>query len=268
MKYIHGTHEEEQERLFTLNRLLNNRCLEKIILNGSESALDIGCGLGVFTRMLTRQLGKGKVVGIERSTEQLEKAAQLADRDNEYSLIDFREGSAYDLPLQDNEWANFDLVFIRFLLEHLSSPLEALAQAKKAVKSGGKIVLIADDHANLRITLHTEAFEILWKLYCKVYESLGTDPFIGRNLVTLLHQSGFQSFKIDFVLFGAASSEPDFKHYANNLLGILVGAKKEIMNIGKLNSNDFDRYIEEIVQWSDLEDATLWYAANWAEAIS
>jgi SAM-dependent methyltransferase len=218
--------------------------------------------------MLARQLVKGKVVVVERSEPQLEKAIMFAEQDLEVSLVDFRKGSAYELPLQVSEWSGFDLVFIRFLLEHLLSPLEVLHQAKSALKPGGKIILIDDDHANFRINPLNEGFAVLWDLYCRVYESLGNDPFIGRNLVTLLHQSGFHSFKIDFVLFGAASSEADFKHYANNLIGILFGAKKEIMNIGKLDSIDFDRHLEEIVRWSDLEDATLWYAANWAEAIS
>jgi SAM-dependent methyltransferase len=268
LKYIHGTHEEEQDRLFNLNRLLNDRCLEKIRLVGDESVLDIGCGLGVFTRMLARRVGDGQVVGVERSIQQLQKATLLAERDDELSLVDFREGSAYNLPLREDEWANFDLVFIRFLLEHLSTPLQALVEAKRSLKPGGKIILIDDDHANFRITPHTKGFEILWNLYCKVYEKLGNDPFIGRNLVTLLHQSGFHSFKIDFVLFGAAASEPDFQHYANNLMGILVGAKEEIMDIGHLNSQDFEQHLSEIVNWSTREDAALWYAANWAEARS
>lgn len=267
MTYIHGTHKEEQERLYVLNHLLNQQCLQRIILTGEEHILDIGSGLGVFSRMLARQLTTGKVVGQERSKEQLARARDLAQQDNESELVDFRQGNAYELTLEKEEWGSFDLIFIRFVLEHLSTPSQALMQARQALKSGGGIIVIDDDHANFRINPPTPAFEILWDLYCSVYQDLGTDPFIGRNLVSLLHQAGFREFKIDMIPFGATRSEPDFTYYADNLIGILVGARKEISAIGNLESQAFDRLIEEIKSWSQLEDATLWYTANWVEAI-
>lgn len=268
MDYIHGTHEEEQERLFILNRLLNERCLEKIELIGDELTLDIGSGLGVFTRMLAHRLFYGRIVGVERSAQQLEKALKLSRSDEINLPVEFREGSAYDLPLESAEWGNFDLVFIRFLLEHLKDPLKALSQAKKAMKPGAKIILVDDDHENFRITPPTPAFGFLWNLYCKVYEKMGNDPFIGRNLVTLLHQAGFHDFKIDFVLFGAAASESDFFYYANNLIGILAGAKEQIIEVGDITAEVFEANLAEIDAWSKKPDATLWYAANWAEATS
>jgi len=267
LSYIHGTHEEEQSRLYILNRLLNQRCLDKIEIVGDELGLDIGSGLGVFSRMLAKKLLLGRMIGVERSPDQLNKARHLAREDHQDNLVEFREGSAYELPLKNNEWGTFDLVFIRFLLEHLAQPEIALQQAKKAMKPGAKIMLVDDDHANFRITPHTPAFEHLWTLYCRVYDKLGNDPYIGRNLVTLLHQTGFRNFKIDFILFGATAAEADFKHYANNLIGILEGAKAEIIQIGEVSEELFMTYIQELEAWSQKEDATLWYAANWAEAV-
>jgi SAM-dependent methyltransferase len=216
MTYIHGTHQKEQERLYILNQLLNQRCLDKIKTNGHEQVLDIGSGLGVFSRMLARALPNGRVVGIEKSDDQLKRCQKLALEDNESALVDFRSGGAYDLPLLPYEWGSFDLVFMRFLLEHLADPVCALRQAREALKPGGRIVLIDDDHANFRISPATPAFEKLWDLYCRLYHQRGNDPYIGRNLVTLLHQATFRDFKIDFVLFGAAKAEKDFIHYANN----------------------------------------------------
>lgn len=265
MTYIHGTHETEQERLYVLNKLLNQRCLEKIDVQGHEQVLDIGSGLGVFSRMLARTLITGKVVGIEKSPEQLNKCLKLAEDDEERDLVEFRSGGAYDLPLQTQEWGNFDLVFIRFLLEHLSDPDRALKQAKRALKPGGRIILVDDDHANFHIAPSTPAFTRLWTLYCQAYHELGNDPYIGRNLVTLLHQAGFKDFKIDFVLFGAAKSERDFMHYANNLIGILKGAKHQIIKLGAMDEATFEHDLTDIKVWAQREDATLWYPANWAE---
>jgi ubiquinone/menaquinone biosynthesis C-methylase UbiE len=267
MTYIHGTHQEEQQRLYLLNQLLNQRCLDKIKTKGDEHVLDIGSGLGVFSRMLARSLPTGRVVGIEKSPDQLSKCLKLALEDDESELVEFRKGGAYDLPLSAHEWGDYDLVFMRFLLEHLADPGRALQQARKALKPEGRIILIDDDHANFRITPATPEFDKLWDLYCRLYQQHGNDPYIGRNLVTLLHQAAFRNFKIDFVLFGAARPERDFMLYANNLIGILNGAKKEIIQLGNLSDADFEHELSALSRWCLKEDATLWYPANWAEGL-
>ncbi len=263
-KYIHGTSHEEQTRLATLNQLLNHRCLEKIHLQGNERILDVGCGLGIFSRMLAGELAKGQVVGVEKEWDQIERGNVLAKEQELTGPADIRQGSAYALPLRSSEWGSFNLSFIRFLLEHLQAPERALQQVHKALANGGKVILVDDDHANFRITPEMPAFSRLWEAYCKVYEQLGNDPFIGRNLTTLLYQTGFKNLKIDFVLFGAAFDEPDFSLYANNLIGILEGAKDDIKQIYPATHN-YEADIQIIREWANLPDATLWYAANWAE---
>jgi SAM-dependent methyltransferase len=71
-QYIHGTNPDEQRRLALLNDLMNGRSLAEITLQGSERILDVGSGLGQFTRALARKSGAGAfVLGVERSPEQL-----------------------------------------------------------------------------------------------------------------------------------------------------------------------------------------------------
>lgn len=265
MSYIHGNTRDEQDRLLVLNQLLNERCLAKIHLNNSARVLDIGSGLGVFSRMIACKLEAGSVVGVEKSTSQLERCLELAAEDGDQDLVDFREGSAYNLPLNDSEWGTFDVVFIRFLLEHLNDPLRAVAQAYKALKPEGRIFLIDDDHANFRITPECKGFDVLWPLYWKAYEKLGNDPFVGRQLITFLHKTGFTNNNIDFVLFGGTQDNPTFAYYANNLIHILEEARELMFQISYFDSDQFDAYIDEIREWSRLPDATLWYVANFAQ---
>ena len=263
-KYIHGTSREEQARLAILNQLLNDRCLERISLNRNDRILDIGCGLGIFSRILSELVPDGKVVGIEKEMDQINRGYELAKNTLQDHAPDIRQGSAYQLPLDVQEWASFHLAFIRFLLEHLGEPDKAVTEVYKALAIDGRIILIDDDHANFRITPEQPAFDRLWSAYCQVYEQQGNDPYIGRRLISLLRQAGFRNLKIDFVLFGATADEPDFTHYANNLLGILNGAEEEISQIYR-DPHHFDQDIQAIKDWANLPDATLWYAANWAE---
>ncbi len=263
--YIHGTHREEQERLAILNQLLNDRCLAKIELNGDEKVLDVGSGLGLFSRQIGSMVSQGSVVGVEKSPQQLSTALRWAEEANEANLVDFREGSAYDLPLRSDELNTFDLAFVRFLLEHLDNPDLALRSIHAALKPGGTVYLVDDDHENFRIAPYTPAFDALWGPYNEAYHIRGNDPYIGRNLVTLLHQAGFGEFQIDFIKFGSAASEPNFHHYANNLIGILQGAREDILDITAITGRQFDQYISEIREWEKKPDAALWYAANFAK---
>ena len=263
-EYIHGTHKEEQDRLAILNQLLNDRCLAMIQLNGDEKVLDVGSGLGLFSRQIATRVRRGSVVGVEKSPEQLRTALRWAEEANESHLVDFREGSSYALPLESNEVNTFDLAFVRFLLEHLDTPQRALLNIFAALKPGGSVYLVDDDHENFRIAPYTPAFDALWGPYNEAYRIRGNDPYIGRNLVTLLHEAGFEDFQIDFVKFGSAACEPDFHQYANNLIGILVGARQDILEITKITPQAFDAYIREIRHWAKKPDAALWYAANFA----
>ena len=55
-QYIHGSSPKEQRRLAGLNELLNQACLSELALKGKESVLDIGRGLGQFTRAIARSV--------------------------------------------------------------------------------------------------------------------------------------------------------------------------------------------------------------------
>src|SRR5688572_12125052 len=103
--YLHGTHPDEQDRLGLMNALLNENSLREMHLAAGEKVLDVGCGLGQLTRDMARQvIPGGKMVGIERSADQLAAARELACRAGEDHLVEFREGTADHLPLDDSEW--------------------------------------------------------------------------------------------------------------------------------------------------------------------
>ena len=266
--YIHGSHEEEQIRLSQLNIILNDACIEKMHFTGKERILDVGCGLGQFSRYMARQLDKqGSVVGVERDVQQYNKAIALAKQDKEADLVDFRLGSAYALPLEKEEWHSFDVVFTRFLLEHLAEPSKAVAQMSKAVKIGGKVILTDDDHATYRLSPEPLGFSIIWTAYIRSYERLGNDPFIGRHLTSLLHKNGLKPFRLTSVFFGACQGEAKFKAVATNLIEILIGAETVMIQEGLITKSIFDKCIAAIEDWSLLPDAALSYSIDWAEGM-
>jgi predicted O-methyltransferase YrrM len=90
----HGSAPEEQKRLSLLNTILNDACLRELNLRGGERVLDVGSGLGQFTRAMAHAAGKnGRVLGIERDPDQLAEAKRQAEADGEADLAEFRLGT-------------------------------------------------------------------------------------------------------------------------------------------------------------------------------
>jgi len=150
--YLHGTKRSEQRRLSHLNGLLNRACLRELALTGGENVLDVGSGLGQFTRDMARAVWPGgHVVGIESDEEQLAEACRQARAESEDDLVEWRRGNALALPLKKSEWGQFDVAHARFVLEHVQEPERVVDQMARAVRRGGRVVLEDDDHQVLRL---------------------------------------------------------------------------------------------------------------------
>lgn len=266
--YIHGTSKEEQDRLSILNQLLNEACLEQMKLRGDERILDIGCGLGQFSRLMAKHVApEGHVLGIERDEEQIDTAKTLAIRAGEEKLVQFRLGNALELPLKEEEWGSFDIVHARFVLEHISTPEIVIEQMKKAVRPGGRIIVSDDDHSFFRLTPEPPGFRIIWNAYMRTYDRKGNDPYIGTRLVSLLHQAGARYIQNSVVFFGGSADNPTFPFVAENLIGVVKSAKASIMQERLLDEFTFDQAMRGLEEWQKLPDAASWYVLCWAEGV-
>ncbi len=266
--YIHGASPAEQERLSLLNDLLNQACLKEMNMDAEQRILDVGSGLGQFTRLMARSTATTPtVLGIERSTEQLASARRYAEEAQEEQIVQFRQGDATNLPLQKEEWNSFDLVHARFVLEHVPNPAAVVSQMAAACRIGGRLVLADDDHGIFRLHPACPGFDELWNAYIRSYDRLGNDPFVGRRLVQLLHDAGMQNIRNTFIFFGDCAGNDTFETFADNLIGVIVGAKGIIIEHQLLSEDFFQTAIANLYQWKKRPDAALWYAMNWAEGI-
>ena len=249
-----------------MNGIMNAACLREIGLSGGERILDMGSGLGQFSRAMARAAGpKSVVVGVERSLDQIAKARAFAQADGEESLVDFRHGDAVDLPLSPSEWSSFDVVHARFLLEHVPEPIAVVRSMVRAARPGGRIVIQDDDHDVLRVYPEPAGFTPLWNAYMRAYDRLGNDPFIGRRLVTLLHRAGAQPVRSTWIFFGACAGEAQFPGLVENMIGVIVSAREYILQEDLIEAASFDGAVAELWRWSGRPDAALWYSMCWAE---
>jgi SAM-dependent methyltransferase len=267
-RYIHGTAPDEQARLSRLNDILNESCLREIALAGGERVIDFGSGLGQLTRAMARVAGpRGRVVGIEFSREQIAEASRQAAEEDEEGLVEWRQGDVTDPPLGAEEWGTFDVAHTRFVLEHVRDPLAVVRQMVRAVRPGGRVVLADDDHDVLRMWPEPPGFVAVWEAYVRTYDRNGTDAFVGRRLVALLHEAGAAPVRVSQVFFGSCSGHPTFPAFIENIVRILEGAREAILETGGTSPAAFFDALVAFREWGRRPDAVIWYSMPVAEGV-
>lgn len=108
--------------------------IKRMALAAGDRLLDVACGTGIVARLAKEQLGnEGRVVGIDLSPQMLAVARAVAPR------IDWREGNAGALPLDDGE--RFDVVICQQGLQFFPDRLAAVREMRRALVPGGRLAV-------------------------------------------------------------------------------------------------------------------------------
>ena len=97
---------------------------------------DLGCGDGYLTIEAARWAKK--VTGIDRSPEMLARAKALARR-RKVSNITWKRGELERVPLDDE---SVDIAVLSQALHHAEDPAQALAEAARVLRPGGKLLVL------------------------------------------------------------------------------------------------------------------------------
>jgi arsenite methyltransferase len=101
-----------------------------------ERAVDVGCGAGIDSLIAAKKVGpEGSVIGVDMTPSMLEKARRAA---NELGLtnVEFREGYAEALPVEDG-WA--DVVISNGVLNLMPDKAAALEEMSRVLKPNGRL---------------------------------------------------------------------------------------------------------------------------------
>ena len=277
--YIHGSEPEEQDRLSRMQLLLNDAELDALQRLGafaelpaaqpgaseasssasSHRILDVGSGLGQMSRRLALA-GQATVLGIERDPKQIEVAQRLATESDEAELVEFREGSAEELPLGDEERGSFDLAHARFLLEHVRAPELVVDEMLQAVRPGGLVALLDDDHPLLRFSPDCDPADEAWDAYWASYDDHGADAMVGRRLPELLSDGGAVDIRVSTVFYGATHGEEHFELVVENLIGVIESTAEAMIAAKHASRRSLRRAFRALRLWSKRPGATIWYS--------
>jgi ArsR family transcriptional regulator len=106
---------------------------------------DLGCGTGALLPELAPHVAH--VIGVDASDEML---AAARHRTAELTNVDLRRGALEALPIADQ---SLDAAIMMLVLHHVPSPGTALAEARRVLKPGGRLLVVdmtAHEHEEYR----------------------------------------------------------------------------------------------------------------------
>ncbi len=119
------------------------RLIAETKLQDGEIVLEVGCGTGVLCRWLARETSGGNpVTGMDVNTFFLREGAEIARREGVADAVIFREGSAEQLPFDDN---SFDVVFSSTVVQRVNADL-MLPEMVRVARPGGRIAVLGHAH--------------------------------------------------------------------------------------------------------------------------
>ncbi len=190
---------ERQKLLARIMAPVTDRLLESLPLPSASRCLDIGCGMGETTRQLAGKLDAGvELIGVDQDPNLIEVARSVPPVAE--VKITFQQGDAAHLEFEDQ---TFDFVFARYLLHHLDHPLAVLAEMLRVCKSGGIVAVQEPDCAKQYCYPDSWAFEKIPEIYGRLF----ANPFIGRQLYSLLQELGCPSPHLDVVTIAGVNVE-------------------------------------------------------------
>ncbi|MFQ5956673.1 MAG: methyltransferase domain-containing protein [Candidatus Brocadiales bacterium] len=105
-------------------------------INKGEMVLDLGSGAGLDTILAARRVGpKGRVIGIDMTPEMVRKA-EGNRRQLEMENVEFRQGSAEQLPLGD---ASVDLVLSNGVINLCPDKERVVSEIYRVLRPGGRL---------------------------------------------------------------------------------------------------------------------------------
>ena len=118
-------HKFQKERFAPFQDLM-----DLIVVREGVSALDLGCGTGEFTKMVSDMLPQSQVLGIDSSPEMLEHAYQKKRPRLEFELCPIEEASG--------KW---DLIFSNAAIQWVDNHQELIPKLVSLIKPGGQIAI-------------------------------------------------------------------------------------------------------------------------------
>lgn len=215
---------------------------ERAGLSPGMRCVDLGCGGGEVTLEMARLVAPGgSVTGVDMDEVKLDLARQEAARRG-LGNAQFRLLNLHDW----DEPASYDAVYCRFVLQHLSRPVDVLRRMWAGVRPGGVLIVEDADFDGWCCYPPNDAFDLFVGAYNQVLERRGGDHTMGRKLYASFLAAGIPGSHV--AVAGSAWTEGEAKTLAWSTLDATAEA---IVSEGIASRDEVASALDEVRRFTE-----------------
>jgi SAM-dependent methyltransferase len=216
--------------------------------------LDAGCGSGSMTRLLASRNPKAHIVGVDFNPRFIAYAGNRAAAEG-LTNTSFEQGDVQDLSFNDG---GFDVVWSHLVLYFLPDPARAIAEFRRVLRPGGRLVIALTDRTFLNN--HPEDPSLQPRLN-KVIHGIA-DVDLSRRLPGMLREAGFKDIiceiETDRLYHVIGSATPAQRE--NIVIALTSGMARLAGILG--SREEAERFLTDLLAYIDRADTdsfnTLW----------
>jgi SAM-dependent methyltransferase len=203
----------------------------------SKKILDVGCGTGAISQELIHTTGTD-VTGLDINLDFIETAGAALP------TATFLLADAHWMPCKASV---FDICLCHFLLLWVETPILVINEMKRVTKSGGAILVLAEPDYGGRLDFPND-LSILNDWQTESLRNQGANPHIGRELRSILNQSGLADIEVGVI--GAQWSGKSPHQQISSEWEIIKSDLEYLTNSSELVKTSEEIRIKDINAWT------------------
>jgi len=242
--YVHGYDPRENERLQDQAGTLVGLLHSDTAYPDGSTVLEVGCGVGAQTLPLAQRSPGARFTSIDVSAGSIAEAERKMHCAG-ITNVEFRRADIFALPFDPE---SFDHVFVCFVLEHITQPVEALALLGNVLRPGGTITAIEGDHGSTYFSPDSPAAHDAIRCQVELQRRAGGNPLIGRQLYPLMVEAGFDAVRVSPRMVYVDSSRPDLVEgfTRRTFTAMIEGVREPAISAGLIEPERFDAGVRDL----------------------
>jgi SAM-dependent methyltransferase len=249
--YVHGYDRRESARLQDQAGALVDLLHSDTSYPAGSLVLEAGCGTGAQTIALAGNSPEARIVSVDISAASLAEARAKADVAG-LRNVEFHQADLFALRFPPS---HFDHIFVCFLLEHVSRPLDALTTLKALLKPGGTITVIEGDHGSAYFHPDDDAARQAIGCLVELQRATGGNALMGRELFPLLSEAGFRAIRVSPRMVYVDGNRPDLADgfTRKTFTAMIEGIREAALEAGLMKAAAFDAGIKALFRTAEAD---------------
>jgi SAM-dependent methyltransferase len=200
--------------------------------------------VGSQTLILASNSAHAQYVAVDISFTSVRRARNLIHQAN----LENVRFQVQDINQLSYRSSSFDHVFICFVLEHLTDPVDTLTELRRVLKTGGTLTAIEGDHGSAYFHPESDAARKVIQCQVKIQAAAGGDANIGRRLYPLIVRAGFKDPIVTPRIVYANDGRPDLVEgfTIRTFTAMIEGVRDRAVSENLIDKEEFDQGIRDL----------------------